>query len=272
MAAQLFKEGRVRFPQSRRLLYGEAGALIDAGRAAESLTLLKAEILTTPGNGVLWELRSRAESVLGMRLAQHRSLGELYAIQGNYAAAVQNRTENDPPLENGGEGRAYGAELLLRQRFGNWYWGWIAYTLSFAERKDPMSGGYRPFDFDQTHILTVVASFSLPWDLELGGRFRYVTGSPDTPVVSAVYDGDSGIYVPKYGEPNSARNDDFHQLDIRLDKTWVFQDWILTTYIEVQNVYNRANPEGYSYNYNYTEREVISGLPIIPGFGIKGEF
>lgn len=190
----------------------------------------------------------------------------------NLVSSVQNRTENDPPLENGGEGRAYGAELLLRQRFGNWYWGWIAYTLSFAERKDPMSGGYRPFDFDQTHILTVVASFSLPWDLELGGRFRYVTGSPDTPVVSAVYDGDSGIYVPKYGEPNSARNDDFHQLDIRLDKTWVFQDWILTTYIEVQNVYNRANPEGYSYNYNYTEREVISGLPIIPGFGIKGEF
>ena len=92
LAAQLFKEGRVRFPQSRRLLYGEAGALIDAGRAAEALNLMKAEILTTPANGVLWELRARAESVLGMRLAQHRSLGELYAIQGNYAASAEQLT------------------------------------------------------------------------------------------------------------------------------------------------------------------------------------
>lgn len=190
----------------------------------------------------------------------------------NLVSSVQNRDNDDPPIENGGEGRAYGAELLLRQRLGGWYWGWVAYTLSFAERKDPASGGYRPFDFDQTHILTVVASFTLPWELSLGGRFRYVTGSPDTPVVGAVYDGDSGIYVPAYGEPNSDRNDDFHQLDVRLDKTWTFEDWILTTYIEVQNVYNRANPEGYSYNYNYTDRQVISGLPIIPGFGIKGEF
>ncbi len=92
LAAQLFREGRGRYPQSRRLLYGEASALIDAGRATESLNLVKAEILTTPNNGVLWELRARAESVLGMRLAQHRSLGELYAIQGNYAASAEQLT------------------------------------------------------------------------------------------------------------------------------------------------------------------------------------
>ncbi len=88
-AARAFREGRGRFPQSLRLLYGEATALIDAGRPAEALALVKAEILTTPDNGFLWELRSRAESVLGLRLAQHRSLGELYAIQGNYAAAAE---------------------------------------------------------------------------------------------------------------------------------------------------------------------------------------
>ncbi len=91
-AARVFREGLERFPQSRRLFYGEARALIDAGRPAEALGLLKAEILTTPNNGVLWELRSLAESTLGLRLAQHRSLGELYAIQGNYAAAAEQLT------------------------------------------------------------------------------------------------------------------------------------------------------------------------------------
>mgnify|MGYP000278811708 CR=1 FL=1 len=91
-AAKVFREGKARFPQSRRLFYGEARALIDAGRPDEALGLLKAEILTTPNNGVLWELRSLAESTLGLRLAQHRSLGELYAIQGNYAAAAEQLT------------------------------------------------------------------------------------------------------------------------------------------------------------------------------------
>lgn len=91
-AVKVFHEGRMRFPQSRRLLYGEAGALIDAGRPADALNLVKAEILTTPGNGVLWELRARAESALDLRMAQHRSLGELYAIQGSYAASVEQFT------------------------------------------------------------------------------------------------------------------------------------------------------------------------------------
>jgi predicted Zn-dependent protease len=88
-AAKVFTEARSRFPQSRRLIYGQLGALIDAGRPADALTVAKAEVLTTPGNATLWELRARAEATLGKRLAQHRSLGEVYAIQGNYAAAAQ---------------------------------------------------------------------------------------------------------------------------------------------------------------------------------------
>jgi hypothetical protein len=53
-AARAFREGGA-LSQSLRLLYGEATALIDAGRPAEALALAKAEILTTPDNGFLWE-------------------------------------------------------------------------------------------------------------------------------------------------------------------------------------------------------------------------
>jgi len=91
-AAQVFREARGRFPQSRRLLYGELEALIDAGRPAEALTAVKAEVQTTPDSATLWELRARAEAALGKRLAQHRSLAELYTIRGNYAAAVEQLT------------------------------------------------------------------------------------------------------------------------------------------------------------------------------------
>lgn len=50
--------------------------------------LAKAETLATPGSAGLWELRARAEAALGKRLAQHRSLAEVYAIQGNYAESA----------------------------------------------------------------------------------------------------------------------------------------------------------------------------------------
>ena len=62
--------------------------MLEAGRPAEALELAKAETLARPASAGLWELRARAESALGRRLAQHRSLAEVYAIQGNYAESA----------------------------------------------------------------------------------------------------------------------------------------------------------------------------------------
>jgi hypothetical protein len=185
------------------------------------------------------------------------------------AADVFDRT---PRYDNAAGGRVYGGELLLRQQFGRWFWGWVAYTLSRSERQDRPGDDFRLFDFDQTHVLTLIGSTKLPWELELGIRLRYVTGTPSTPVERAVLDADTGTYVPVSGEINSARMPDFFQVDIRLDKTWNYDDWNLQGYIEVQNATNQANGEGYSYNYNYSERNIQSGLPIIPGFGLKASF
>ncbi|MDD2991866.1 MAG: M48 family metalloprotease [Zoogloea sp.] len=91
-AVRVMAEARGRFPQSRRLLYGLVSARIEAGQAGDALELAKAETLRTPADAYLWELRARAEAALGKRLPQHYSLGEVYAIQGNYAAAVEQLT------------------------------------------------------------------------------------------------------------------------------------------------------------------------------------
>ena len=64
----------------------------------------------------------------------------------------------------------------------------------------------------------------------------------------------------------------FHQLDIRVDKRWKFKSWQLSAYLDVQNVYNHANSEGIRYNYNYTNRLYISGLPILPSLGLRADF
>jgi len=70
----------------------------------------------------------------------------------------------------------------------------------------------------------------------------------------------------------SSRIEAFHQLDLRVDKSWVFDLWILSAYIDVQGVYYHANPEAVQYNYDSTQSTYVRGLPILPSFGIKGEF
>ena len=89
---------------------------------------------------------------------------------------------------------------------------------------------------------------------------------------ATVYVVDTGSYEAVSGESNSERMPPFHQLDLRLDKRWIFDNWMLTAYLDVQNVYNRANPVAITYNYDSTEQGVRQSLPIIPIVGIKGEF
>ena len=43
-------------------------------------------------------------------------------------------------------------------------------------------------------------------------------------------------------------------------------------YFDVQNVTNHANAEEIVYNYNYTKRDYITGLPILPVFGARVEW
>jgi len=174
--------------------------------------------------------------------------------------------------DNGGVGRVYGLELLARHDFSNHFSGWVSYTLSRAERRDTGADAWRLFDYDQTHILTVLGTYHLPKNWSVGMRWRLVSGSPFTPREGAVYVVDDGMYAPVYGDANSRRLPAFHQLDIRIDKRWVFDNWMLTAYLDLQNAYNQQNVTGYSYNYDSTQSRARQSLPILPVIGLKGEF
>ncbi len=177
------------------------------------------------------------------------------------------------PYLNLGIGRIYGAEILLRHRPSTRFFGWVAYTLSRSERRDTPTSPYRIFQFDQTHILTLIGSWRLGRGWEIGGRFRFVTGNPLTPVAGSVLNGETGTYTQIPGAPLSTRNDPFHQLDIRIDKTWQLRRrGSINLFLEVLNVYNRTNPEGQQFNYNYTQRATVGGIPFFPNLGLRVEY
>jgi len=131
------------------------------------------------------------------------------------------------------------------------------------------------FQYDQTHILTLFGSYSLPRNWQIGSRFRYVTGDPATAVtysinnVSTDVDAFTAIYSPN---AYTNRVPAFHQLDIRVDKKWIYNTWMLTAYLDLQNVYNHTNPEQPQYNFNFQKMQYSQGLPIYPILGVKGEF
>ncbi|HEY2731035.1 MAG TPA: TonB-dependent receptor [Polyangia bacterium] len=187
-----------------------------------------------------------------------------------------------------GRGRAYGLEVMLRHEVTSHFYGWIAYTLSRSETAGnladavpmgPPSGtdrsgadlSWRPSEFDQTHNLIVVASYNR-WGWTLGGRYRFVTGVPATPVAGSFYDADYNGYTRVNGEAGSTRLPNFSQLDVRLEHVWTFDAWTFGAYLDVQNVFNAENPEGTTYDYRYQQSAPIRGLTILPIIGLRGRF
>jgi hypothetical protein len=175
-------------------------------------------------------------------------------------------------LINGGEGRSYGAQFLLRRELGNGFFGWVAYTILRSEREDTPGSDYRLFDFDQTHVLTALASYELGSGFDVGVRARYATGYPRTPVVGSYFDTRTASYQPLLGAKNSIRIPDFVELDLRVSKRFKLKQSQLELYLDVQNVTNRDNPEEIAYNADYSQRRYIEGLPLLPVLGAKWEF
>ncbi|HEX9103126.1 MAG TPA: TonB-dependent receptor plug domain-containing protein, partial [Polyangia bacterium] len=185
---------------------------------------------------------------------------------------VRGANPGDPTLTNEGQGRVYGGELLIRQELWKGFFGWIAYTVSRSERKDHPDDPWRLFQYDQTHILTLIGSYKFGRGYQIGVRFRYVTGNPYTPVVGSYYDVNGDVYVPINGPLYSARLGSFNQLDVRFDKKWTYRRWAMSLYVDIQNLYRASNPEGYAYNYDFSQRSSIAGLPFLPVLGIRGDF
>jgi len=167
-----------------------------------------------------------------------------------------------------GAGHAYGLELIARKNVGAWT-GWVAYTYARAFRRNPTRGDVTtPYVLDQPHSLTAVGTYAISPRWRVGARVRYATGNPYTPVAAA-YREDDGGWVPLDGPTLSERLPDFFQLDLRVDRTWRRPWGVMNLYVDVQNVLNRKNAEGITYNADFSRGSYTRGLPIFPSIGVE---
>jgi outer membrane receptor for ferrienterochelin and colicin len=140
------------------------------------------------------------------------------------------------------KGRAYGLEVLAQDKD---FYGFniiLSYTLVWSEFTDK-NDQFVPSSWDNRHILnlTVLRSLGKNWDI--GAKWRFVGGSPYTPAdlefssIRPAWDS-RGREYPDFDRFNQERLNAFHQLDIRVDKTFFFKKWSLNLYLDLQNAYN----------------------------------
>jgi hypothetical protein len=158
------------------------------------------------------------------------------------------------------------------------FFGWLSYSYSVSRRKDGPDEEERYFDNDMTHNLKAVVNYKPSRYWSFGLRYEYATGTPYTDLhnVETVYDVDNDEYRPVYDGPiNEERGKPYHQLDLRIDKYWLFNHFILSTYLDVRNVLQNKNATDIEYNKDYTDSEevlsVSSQVPLI-FLGIKIDF
>jgi len=198
----------------------------------------------------------------------------------------------DEEVTSTGEGRAYGFELYARLPSIKKYNVILSYTYVRSEFKD-FKGDYVPTSWDNRNIINLTARKQFKNNWEAGIKWRYVGGSPYTPYdvekseQRRFWDIQNEAYLD-YDRFNERRLGAFHQLDIRVDKSFYFDKWVLGLYLDIQNAYNfqaeqqdiltnlneNGNPNIDPQNPNeYDLRRIDQETgTILPTIGVKVEF
>lgn len=168
-----------------------------------------------------------------------------------------------------GDGRAYGIELFLKKRFGDFN-GWIGYTLAKTERKFDQINDGEWFDAkqDRTHDLSLVGIYQASKRWTFSSTFVYSTGSAVT-FPSGKYQL-SGSTVFYYTEKNGYRTPAYHRMDVsatlegkpgkKYQSSWSFSIYNLYARKNVFSIDFREDPN----NANKTQAVRTSLFGIIP--------
>lgn len=200
-----------------------------------------------------------------------------------YGRKLENVTlvEEDGTLGQG-SGLAYGWETLYRWQ-AEPLEGWVSYTFSRSLRQEEPGNPYRPHTWDQPHYLVAVATWALPQQWALSGRFRVGSGYPHDPDESSAYDllyqrgrclSDPAVdpdlaWCTPYDKD---RLPAFYALDLKASRRFLFRKWTLDAWLDLQNATNRRIPEPVIADTLQVETAYSYGLPILPVFGVKGVF
>lgn len=197
------------------------------------------------------------------------SLSRPYLVMANTGAGFGGSSDGFAsfgldPLDNIGSGWARGIELFIQKKLSErpWY-GILSVSFNQSEFKG-LDGISRPSSYDQRWILNIGGGYVLNKNWEFAFKSRFATGRPYTPY-NEDYSKSSELYNTKRVKNNWI-------LDLRADRFWYFDKFVLITYADIQNVLNRDIYDVPRYNAFDDELEDGGSIGILPSIGISIEF
>lgn len=148
----------------------------------------------------------------------------------------------DEEIVSTGKGRAYGVEFLFKVLEWNNMNITSTYTFFRSEFTDK-NNVYLPSSWDSRHMLNLIGNYKFKNSWNVAMRWRFIGGAPYTPIneeLSKDRDAWSITNQPylDYDNFNSLRLANTHSLDVRVDKEFYFDKWVLNLYTDIQNAYN----------------------------------
>jgi outer membrane receptor protein involved in Fe transport len=230
------------------------------------------QIALDPANQLLKSSRA-THSIVGIDYLLEEDLRATIEVYRKNLSDVVVGNDTTNILTNAGSGKAQGIEFSLQKKYTNGFVGSVSYSYSTSDRLDAPGLSTYAFEYDRPHIINLIAGWEAGNNWQLGFKWQFASGNPYTPIIGTFEK--NALYYVIEGEKNSARYPDYHKLDFRIDKKFLFGSYTLTAYLDLWNVYNRSNVISYSYKtdsngaVSETARLDFGLLPII---GITAQF
>lgn len=187
---------------------------------------------------------------------------------------------NATQFSNGGKGYAYGTDISLKVREGDWY-GFIAYTYLQAKRELTIDNKQlEKFYGEIPHTLQIIGAYKFMKNWSLSTLTRYHSGALYTPIIGTEnqsYTDKDGkeqtILVPIKGDRFSKRLPAYFTLNLKLAQTIKLSNHeSLEWSFELLNLTNHDNISSISYDDEYKKEGYTKQLPILPWFDVTYKF
>jgi ligand-binding SRPBCC domain-containing protein len=176
------------------------------------------------------------------------------------------------PMISAGTGTVSGVEVTIdrRAQAGSPWNGQANLAFSRA-RYAGLDGVPRPGSFDYPVVANLLGGYQLSPAWSVSVKMAYLGGRPFTPVDSAISTLQRRA-VYDLSRVNAERSPDYFRLDLRVDRTFRRGDHRVSIFAGAQNITNRKNFAGYSWDRRNNVRTTQEQLGLFPILGIEWPF
>lgn len=146
-------------------------------------------------------------------------------------------------VTSNGDGRTFGTELLIQQKFTGNFYGIAAFTIYKSEFTNGFTSEYTSSVWDNNLLISLLGGYKLGNNWEMSARYRYLGKTPFAPVDESRTLANYPALIRDFTRIGEQRLNPFSQVDLRVDKKWSFNNWSLDIFFEIQNALAQKTPE-----------------------------